>query len=95
MKQYSMKVSEAGRILGTSPNHIVSLILDGTLPAIRLRRSFRIDPTDFQMFLERSQVVPRTESSVQPLDGQGSLPFQEEQQFFQESAESVCEQLGT
>lgn len=52
---------EAGKLLGVTERSIWSYVDQGLLPAVRFRRSVRINPTDLRRFIDRSKSGPSAE----------------------------------
>ena len=49
---------QAGKMLGVSGRTVWTLVNRGELPAVRFRRSVRIDPADLRAFIDRSKRLP-------------------------------------
>ena len=49
---------QAGKMLGVSGRTVWTLVNRGELPAVRFRRSVRIDPVDLRAFIDRSKRGP-------------------------------------
>lgn len=47
---------QAGKMLGVSGRTVWTLVDRGGLPAVRFRRSVRIDPVDLRRFIERAKI---------------------------------------
>ena len=47
---------QAGKMLGVSGRTVWTLVDRGELPAVRFRRSVRIDPLDLRRFIERAKI---------------------------------------
>ena len=45
----------AGKILGVSDRTVWQLVKDRRLPAVRFRKSVRIDPADLRMFIDEAK----------------------------------------
>jgi excisionase family DNA binding protein len=57
--RYDLTPAQAGREINKSPGFIVREIHSGRLAAVRLGRTYRISPADFDAYLERCRVRPR------------------------------------
>jgi excisionase family DNA binding protein len=87
MKTFQLSPAQVSQILNKSPKAVVRLILAGELPAIRLRRTYRVSEEDLDIFLANSQVVPSVARSPE---------FQHAvDEWEQEAAERECEDFGT
>lgn len=58
MSRY-LSPAQVARPLGKSPAAIVRLIHSGTLPAIKVGRTYHVAESDLEAFLERARVRPR------------------------------------
>jgi excisionase family DNA binding protein len=56
-----LSVSEIARRLNKSPRAITRLILNGSLAALRVGRTFRVGQADMDAYLERARVRPKAE----------------------------------
>ena len=100
MITYDVSLAKAARIAGVSPRSMAREILRGRLPAIGVGRTFRINRQEFEHYLANARVTPAIPITNLPLEGQGSFGFDGEvqeqvQDFYQESAERTCQELGT
>jgi excisionase family DNA binding protein len=54
-RQGLLSYREAAKYLGVTERTLWTLVNSGDLPAVRFRRTVRIDPADLRMFIEKSK----------------------------------------
>lgn len=61
-----MSTQEAARRLGVTPRTLYRFVDEGTLPAYKMGRVFRLKQTDVDEFIERSRVQPGSLEHLYP-----------------------------
>jgi excisionase family DNA binding protein len=61
-----MSTQEAARRLGVTPRTLYRFVDEGTLPAYKMGRVFRLKQADVDRFIEQSRIEPGTLEHLHP-----------------------------